>query len=124
METLHLTKAEYKERFDTEFRHLSRSLKEIGCYKFIINYIFSHHNKTKNDLFETYCSNKTYDGYLRIPSLVNVLDFKITLGYKDDEFSLFDTGYWHHNISHIDKTLHNFYNKGFINSGIRIIITD
>ena len=124
METLHLTKAEYKERFDEEFKYLSRSLKEMGCYKFIIKYIFSHHNKTKEDLFESMCRDKTHDGYLMISSLMHVLAFKTTLGYKFDEFSLFDSGYWEHNIKHIDNKLRNFYTKGFVNNGKRIIIVD
>lgn len=124
METLYLTKAEYKERFDIEFKHLSRSLKEMGCYKFIIKYIFSHHNKTKEDLFESMCRDKTHDGCLMISSLMYVLAFKTTLGYKFDEFSLFDSGYWENNISHINTTLSIFYGKGFINNEKRILITD
>lgn len=123
METLYLTKAEYRERFDAEFRHLSRSLKEMGCYKFIINYIFSHHNKTKDDLFETYLNDR-YNGHIHIPSLIEVMGFKTTLGYKRDEFSEFDDEYWRNNISHIQYTLQQFYAEGFINNGKQIIITD
>lgn len=123
METLYLTKAEYRERFDAEFRHLSRSLKEMGCYKFIINYIFSRHNKSKDDLFETYL-NDIYDGHIHIPSLIYVMEFKTTLGYKSDEFSEFDDEYWRNNISHIQNMLQQFYAEGFINKGKEIIITD
>ena len=123
METLYLTKAEYRERFDAEFRHLSRSLKEMGCYKFIINYIFSRHNKTKNDLFETYCRDR-YNGHIYIPSLIDVMGYKTTLGYKGNEFSTFDDGYWTNNISHIHHTLKQFYADGFMNKGKIIVITD
>jgi hypothetical protein len=123
METLYLTKAEYRERFDAEFRHLSRSLKEMGCYKFIINYIFSRHNKSKDDLFETYL-NARYDGHIHIPSLIYVMEFKTTLGYKSDEFSEFDDEYYRHNIKHINNMLKQFYAEGFINKGKEIIITD
>ena len=123
METLYLTKAEYMERFDVEFRHLFRSLKEMGCYKFIINYIFSHHNKTKDDLFETYLNDR-YDGHIHIPSLIEVMGYKTTLGYKRYEFSAFDDEYWRDNISHIQNMLQQCYAEGFINKGKQIIITD
>jgi hypothetical protein len=123
METLYLTKAEYRERFDAEFRHLSRSLKEMGCYKFILNYIFSHHHKTKDDLFETYLNDR-YEGHIHIPSLIEVMGYKTTLGYKRNEFATFDDGYWTNNISHIHHTLKQFYAEGFINKGKHIIITD
>lgn len=123
METLYMTKAQYRERFDAEFRHLSRSLKEMGCYKFIINYIFSHHNKSKDDLFETYL-NARHDGHIHTPSLIYVMDFKGTLGYKSDEFSTFDHEYWDNNIKHINNMLKQFYAEGFINKGKEIIITD
>jgi hypothetical protein len=124
METLYLTKAEYKERFDIEFKHLSRSLKEMGCYKFIITYIFSHHNKTKNDLFESMCRDKTCDGNLMVSSLIHALAFKTTLGYRLDEFPLFDSAYWDNNISHIHYMLRIFYAEGFVNYDKRIFLTD
>ena len=124
METLYLTKAEYRERFDAEFRHLSRSLKEMGCYKFILNYIFSHHHQTKDDLFETYLNDKYGNGHIHIPSLIDVMGYKTTLGYKTNEFLEFDDGYWRHNIKHIHDTLKQFYAEGFINKGKQIIITD
>ena len=95
----------------------------MGCYKFILNYIFSHHHKTKDDLFETYLNDR-YEGHIHIPSLIEVMGYKTTLGYKRNEFSEFDDRYWEYNISHIHHTLKQFYAEGFINKGKHIIITD
>lgn len=100
METLYLTKAEFRERFEEEFKVFTRCLKEIGKYKFVMKYMFSHRNRTKDDLFNTICRTKSGKGnVLMHPSLAVSLLYLNTLGFKDwSEFTMADSNYWSRNI--------------------------
>jgi len=118
METLYLTKAEFRERFENEFKVFTRCLKEIGKYKFMMKYMFSRRNRTKDDLFNTICLAKSGKGnVLRHPSLATSLSYLSTLGFKDwSEFTMTDANYWSRNIKPIhDEIMANEPN--FINYG-------
>ena len=58
-EKITLTREEFKKRFEDEFRVFKRYMKEIGKYKFVMTYLFSHKNKTKEDLFNAVCIKRT-----------------------------------------------------------------
>ena len=80
-EKLTLTKKEFRERFENEFKVFARCLKEIGKYKFVMKYMFSHRNKTKDDLFNTICKTKNGNSnVLARPSLAISLLYLNTLG--------------------------------------------
>jgi hypothetical protein len=102
-EKLTLTRKEFRERFENEFKVFTRCLKEIGKYKFMMKYMFNRRNKTKDDLFNTICLAKIGKGnVLRHPSLATSLLYLSTLGFKDwSEFTMADSNYWSRNIQPI-----------------------
>ena len=107
METLYLTKAEYRERFDEEFKYLSRSLKEMGCYKFIIKYIFSHHNKTKEDLFNAMLGIIKSDVNIGNGSLRRVLNHVHLMGFVNIQFTPDDLDEWENGYRDISNYLYS-----------------
>ena len=102
-EKLTLTKKEFRERFENEFKVFTRCLKEIGKYKFMMKYMFSHRNKTKDDLFEVMCKHKdAHTNIIRYPTLALSLVYLDTLGFKGwSEFTMADSNYWSRNIQPI-----------------------
>lgn len=99
-EKLTLTKKEFRERFENEFKVFTRCLKEIGKYKFMMKYMFSRRNRTKDDLFNTMCEIRGgNNNVLAHPSLAMSLSYLRTLGFKDwSEFTIADSNYWSRNI--------------------------
>ena len=120
-----MSREEYRQRFEIEFKYLCRLLKEHGNYKFIIGYIFSHDNKSKDDLFKTMCKHKTaYFGTLFYPSLKKVLDYIPLIGYRLDTYSAKESEYWRNNIQETSTFLSISNSEGFINFGKKIYLTD
>lgn len=123
-EKLTLTKKEFRERFENEFKVFTRCLKEIGKYKFTMKYMFSHRNKTKDDLFNTICqAKKGSSNVLARPSLAISLLYINTIGFNGLEFTMADANYWSKNIRPIhDEIMANKPN--FINYGKIITLVD
>ena len=124
-EKLTLTRKEFRERFEEEFKVFTRCLKEIGKYKFVMKYVFSHRNKTKDDLFNTICRIKSGNGnVLMHPSLAISLLYLDTLGFKDwSEFTMADSNYWSRNIQPIHTEI-MANEPSFINYGKIITLVD
>ena len=123
-EKLAITKKEFRERFDEEFRVFSRLLKEMGKYKFLMKYLFSHNNKSKDDLFETICRLKSDRNVLHYQSLATSLIYLDILGFKDwTEFTPDDSDYWSKNIKPIHIEITNNRDK-FINDKKIITLVD
>ena len=124
-EKLTLTKKEFRERFEEEFKVFTRCLKEIGKYKFMMKYMFSRRNRTKDDLFNTICLAKSGKGnVLRHPSLATSLVYLSTLGFKDwSEFTMADSNYWSRNIQPIHNEI-TVNGQKFINNGKIITLVD
>jgi hypothetical protein len=120
-----LTKKEFRERFENEFKVFTRCLKEIGKYKFVMKYMFSHRNKTKDDLFEVMCEHKdVHTNIIRYQTLALSLTHLDTLGFKDwSEFTMADANYWSRNIQPIHAEI-MAKKLNFINYGKIIILVD
>ena len=124
-EKLTLTRKEFRERFEKEFKVFTRCLKEIGKYKFMMKYMFSHRNRTKDDLFNIMCEIRGgSNNVLAHPSLAMSLSYLSTLGFKDwSEFTLADSNFWSINIRPIHAEI--MANKPkFINYGKIITLVD
>lgn len=124
-EKLALTRKEFRERFEEEFKVFSRCLKEIGKYKFVMKYMFSHRNKTKDDLFEVMCEHKDiHTNIIRYPTLALSLGYLDMLGFKDwSEFTMADSNYWTKNIQPIHNEI-TVNGQKFINNGKIITLVD
>lgn len=124
-ERINLTEKEFRERFNDEFRAFSRCLKEMGRYKFIMKYLFSHRNKTKNDLFNVMLKRKNDgDGTLLYPTMAMALSYLETLGFKDwTDFTPDDSNFWANNISVVHNNIMTEWSK-FVNYNKKITIVD
>ena len=122
-EMINLTEKEFRERFDDEFRVFKRCLKEQRKYKFIMNYLFSHNNKTKNDLFNVMLKIKNEDGSLKYQTMANVLGYVETLGFNSLTFTIDDSIFWVRHISSAHNNITNEWKK-FINYNKKITIVD
>lgn len=124
-EKLALTRKEFRERFENEFKVFTRCLKEIGKYKFVMKYMFSHRNRTKEDLFNAICQTKNgSSNVLACPSLALSFSYLNTLGFKDwSEYTMADANYWSRNIQPIHAEI-MAKKPNFINYGKIITLVD
>ena len=107
-----MTKEEYREIFDKDFKTLCRLLKEKGVYKHVMTYLFKRDNKRKEDLFnvmlrvikedELNCGNG---------SLRRVLNHIYLMGFVKRQFTPDDLYEWQEGYKDISDYLYGNGNK-------------
>jgi hypothetical protein len=89
-----MTKEEYREIFDKDFKTLCRLLKEKGVYKHVMTYLFKRDNKCKEDLFNAMLHVIKTDVNIGNGSLRRVLNHIHLMGFVKIPFTPDDLDEW------------------------------
>ena len=102
-----MTKEEYREIFDKDFKTLCRLLKEKGVYKYVMAYLFKRDNKCKEDLFNVMLRVIKEDVNTGNGSLRRVLNHVNLMGFVSVPFTPDDLDEWQNGYRDISDYLYN-----------------
>jgi hypothetical protein len=102
-----MTKEEYREIFDKDFKTLCRLLKEKGVYKHVMTYLFKRDNKCKEDLFNVMLSVIKEDSNIGNGSLRRVLNHINLMGFINTPFKPADLDEWQDYFQDISNYLYS-----------------
>lgn len=102
-----MTKKEYREIFDKDFKTLCRLLKEKGVYKHVMTYLFKRDNKCKEDLFNVMLRVIKEDVNYGNGSLRRVLNHIYLMGFVKIPFTPDDLDEWENGYRDISDYLYN-----------------
>lgn len=101
-----MTKEEYREIFDKDFKTLCRLLKEKGVYKNVMTYLFKRDNKCKEDLFNAMLGIIKSDVNIGNGSLRRVLNHVHLMGFVSIPFTPDDLDEWEDGYRDISEYLY------------------
>ena len=101
-----MTKEEYREIFDKDFKTLCRLLKEKGVYKHVMTYLFKRDNKCKEDLFNVMLRVIKEDVNYGNGSLRRVLNHINLMGFVKRQFTHDDLYEWQEEYKDISDYLY------------------